>query len=757
MKFKFVLLFFFSVHILFGQQDTVHKNSMELTTDKLKVGVVLSGGGAKGLAHIGALQVIEEAGVQIDYIAGTSMGAIIGGLYAAGYSPKQLDSIFYATDFNKLIRDELPRNAKTYFERKEDEKYGLSLNFDNFKPSLPSGLSKGQNVYNFLAQLTAHVETNEFKDLPIPFFCVATNLETGAEIIMDQGSLPLAISASGAIPSVFRPIQVEEELLTDGGVVNNFPVEELKKRGANFIIGVDVQDSLYTREKLKNGLDVMTQVSNFRMINAMKNKRELVDVFIRPDIKEFSVLDFDRGEEIIKNGVFAASKQIASLQKIAKQQKHTTTYRKPIHAKDSLTVNNINISGNTLYPRSYILGKIQLNENLQTSYKDFNNGLNNLSATQNFDRIHYQIEKDEIGNTKLKLDVTESKVKRLLRFGVHYDDLYKSALLVNFTQKGLLFNNDIASIDFVLGDNFRYNFDYYIDKGKYWSIGLRSRFNRFENNVDFSFVQDVIGNTFEEFNVNKIQLLNQDFTNQIYVETLWLNQFQFGLGLEQKLLRAKTETILANTEDQEDELETVIEEFNLLSAFGYINFDTLDHGYYPTKGIRFYTDMHIYLTSILKSNTISQFSIVKGQIDYAFPIANRLSLKIGTEMGLRIGNETLAGLNFFLGGFGNRPINNFRPFYGYDFISLSGNAYIKGSFDVFYNFYKEHYLIFSGNYANVGNDLFNSTESWLTTPNFSGYALGYGLDTFIGPLDLKYSYSPEVDSFLWFISLGHRF
>ena len=352
----------------------------------------------------------------------------------------------------------------------------------------------------------------------------------------------------------------------------------------------------------------------------------------------------------------------------------------------------------------------------------------------------FQIEKDEIGNTKLKLDVTESKVKRLLRFGVHYDDLYKSALLVNFTQKGLLFNNDIASIDFVLGDNFRYNFDYYIDKGKYWSIGLRSRFNRFENNVDFSFVQDVIGNTFEEFNVNKIQLLNQDFTNQIYVETLWLNQFQFGLGLEQKLLRAKTETILANTEDQEDELETVIEEFNLLSAFGYINFDTLDHGYYPTKGIRFYTDMHIYLTSILKSNTFSQFSIVKGQIDYAFPIANRLSLKIGTEMGLRIGNETLAGLNFFLGGFGNQPINNFRPFYGYDFISLSGNAYIKGSFDVFYNFYKEHYLIFSGNYANVGNDLFNSTESWLTTPNFSGYALGYGLDTFIGPLDLKYSH-----------------
>lgn len=751
MKTKLIYILFFAVQFIYGQQD-----SLPTKDEKIKVGVVLSGGGAKGLAHIGALQIIEEAGVEIDYIAGTSMGAIIGGLYASGYSPNQLDSIFYATNFNTLIRDDLPRDAKTFFERDEDEKYALTLNFDEFKIRIPSGLSKGQNVYNFLAQLTAHVETDDFEKLNIPFFCVATNLETGAEIIIDKGSLPLAISASGAIPSVFRPILVENKILTDGGVSNNFPIEELKKRGANYIIGVDVQDSLYSRERLRSGIEVMTQVNNFNTIKAMKNKRELADIFIRPDITNYSVLDFEKGEQIIENGRISAQLHLDALHELASKQIKKERPSKVIHPTDSLIVKEIDIKGNSAYPRNYITGKLQLNVNEKTSFTDFNNGLNNLSATQNFDRIHYQLIKETDDSYRLALDVTESNEKRLLRFGAHYDDLYKSALLINYTEKSLLLNNDILSLDLILGDNFRYKFDYFIDKGKYWSIGFRSRFNRFENNVDFSFVQDVVGNQFTDFNVNKIQLLNQDFTNQLYVETLLLKDFRFGLGLEQKLLRAKTETILANQDDQEEEPETIIEEFNLLSSYGYLEFDTLDHKYYPTRGFYFYGDMHIYLTSLLDSDNISQFSIAKGEVSYVQPIANRVSLKISSEMGFRIGGESLGGLNFFLGGFGNKPINNFRPFYGYDFISLAGDSYIKGGFDLLYNFYKKHHFILSGNFANVENNLFDSGE-WLSNPDFTGYAIGYGLDTFLGPIDFKYSYSPEVNNSIFFISLGHRF
>jgi NTE family protein len=136
-----------------------------------KVGLVLSGGGAKGLAHIGVLKVIEEAGVRIDYIGGTSMGAIVGALYASGYSAKSLDSIFRATDFSNLIQDNLPRDAKTFYEKEDSERYALTLPFEKFKITFPPAISSGQNIYNELVRFLYHVkDVNEFSKMPIPFF-----------------------------------------------------------------------------------------------------------------------------------------------------------------------------------------------------------------------------------------------------------------------------------------------------------------------------------------------------------------------------------------------------------------------------------------------------------------------------------------------------------------------------------------------------------------------------------------------------------
>ena len=190
--------------------------SQEKGEQDIKVGLVLSGGGAKGLAHIGALKVIEESGVRIDYIGGTSMGAIIGALYASGYSAKQLDSIFSQTNFSTLIQDDIPRSAKTFYEKQEAEKYALVLPFDKFKVGFPTGLSKGQNVYNLLSKLTSHVSTiSDFSKLPIPFFCVATNVETGKEVILDHGYLPRAVTASGALPSLFSPVMIDDMVLID--------------------------------------------------------------------------------------------------------------------------------------------------------------------------------------------------------------------------------------------------------------------------------------------------------------------------------------------------------------------------------------------------------------------------------------------------------------------------------------------------------------------------------------------------------------
>jgi len=741
MRIKFILSIFLCVSLLTQAQK---KN------DPPKVGVVLSGGGAKGLAHIGALKVIEKSGVKIDYIAGTSMGAIIGGLYASGYTASQLDSIFNKTNFSKLIQDELPREAKTFYEREESERYAFSFPFNNFKLTFPTGILKGQNIYNLLAQLTQHVDTEDFSKLEIPFFCIATNIETGEEVVLNNGNLAQAISASGAIPTLFRPVEINTQLLSDGGIVNNYPISKLKQRNIDYIIGVDVQDSLFSRQRLNNGLEIMTQVNNFRTIKAMEDKRKLTDIYIRPDIKDYTVLSFDKGSEIINNGLIAANEQYDELYNLAKAQGLPINKKTPLQIKDSIQIKTIVIKGNKTFPRNYIRGKLKIESDEKIAYKDLNNGLNNLSATGNFSKIIYNIVKED-GINKLLLNVEENENKTYLKLAAHYDELYKSGLLVNFTHKSLLITNDIISLDLVLGDNIRYDFNYFIDKGKYWSIGLNSRFNHIEDNVDFDFVQQ--NSNIGDSNVNQISLDIDDFTNQLFLETRLLKDFRFGVGLEQKSLKASTQTI-GELIDEEVQ-ETVIENLNLFSTFGYLDYDSLDNKFFPTKGAFFNGDFHLYLDDFNTSD-FNQFSIASGRLGYVFSPIPKVSTIISSELGFRIGKNELSGLNFFLGGYGNRPINNFRPFYGYDFFSLSANSYIRGLIEVDYNFYTKNHIILSANYANIDDDIL-STGEWFTSPDFSGYAIGYGIETIFGPMEVKYSYSPEIKESNWFLSLGYKF
>ncbi|AVR44957.1 patatin [Christiangramia fulva] len=716
-----------------------------------KIGLVLSGGGAKGLAHIGVLKVLEEAGVQIDYIGGSSMGAIVGGLYAAGYSADELDSIFHATNFNILIQDDLPRSAKTFYEKEDTEKYALTLPFDNFKINLPSGLSKGQNIYNLMSRLTMHVtEVHDFDKLPIPFFCTAANVETGEEVILDSGSLAKAVSASGAIPSVFSPVRIDDKLLTDGGVANNYPVEELRKRGADIVIGVDVQDSLASRENLKSVFDILTQISNFRTISDMKDKIPLTDIYIKPDISEFSILSFDKGEEIIKAGEEAARKKMEALKAVAAIQEKEK--REEVDKISEFNISGLTLEGNNDYPRSYILGKLKLKYNQPYDFDDLSIGINNLSATGNFDKINYQlIPNEKEGDYTLAMQIEESPSKTYLRLGLHYDELYHSAALINLTRKSLLLTNDVMSLDLILGDKFRYNFDYYIDKGYYWSIGLSSRYNNFEQPVSFNLAKE--NADLENLGgLREIQVDYKDFTNRIYLQTLFKQVFSFGIGAEHKYLKITSSTIDGTGSES---INNVFENSHYYSTFGYLKYDSLDNKYFPTKGIFFNGDFHLYLFAP-ENPDFSQFSIAKGEVGVVHSFSPNFVGRLSTETGFKIGNDNINVLDFFLGGYGNNLINNFIPFYGYDFISLSGDSYIKALLELDYEIFHKNHLIASANIANVENKLY-STGNWFSWPDYSGYALGYGIDSFVGPLEVKYSYSPELKESFWFFSLGFWF
>jgi NTE family protein len=672
------------------------------------------------------------------------MGAVVGALYASGYSATQIDSIFKATDFDALMNDFIPRDAKNFYEKHNDELYAIALPFKKFKIGVPSGLSKGIYNYNLLNKLLFHVlPIRDFTQLPIPFYCVASDIETGKEYLLDKGYLPKALLASGAFPSWFSPVEIDGKLLIDGGATNNFPVEEMRKRGLDIVIGVDVQDEGKGRTDLKDAAKILVQISNFQMMEKMNDKIKLLDLYIKPDIKKYGVMTFEKGPEIVKKGEEAAIEMLPKLQQLKGQLREGKSSM--VVPTDSLRVNNI-ILNNTLqkYTRAYVIGKLKLKQNAAVSFADFTAGINRMSATQNFSAIYYQLEQKE-GLVDLQFDLEENPNNTFVKFGLHYDGLFKSGVLANYTKKKTLFKNDVLSLDLILGDNFRYNFDYYIDNGFYWSFGLKSTFNQFNRNIKIDFSD---GELLAILGINSINIDFADYTNQAYVQTLFVHKFLLGGGVEFKHLKI-TSTTLENS-------KPVFENSSFTSVFGNLKYDSLDHKYFPKKGWSFFGECQSYLFSSDYNHDFNPFSMVKSELVFAFPVTKHLTAHVQSEVGFSFGGQSSHYFDFILGGFGANRVHNFRPFYGYDFLSISGNSMIKSAVNLDYTFFKKHHFNASANFANVDDYLFNSTH-WLTKANYSGYALGYGLETLFGPIELKYTWSPELTRGFAWVSVGFTF
>ncbi len=711
--------------------------------DRPKIGLVLSGGGAKGFAHIGVLKVLEDAGLKIDFIGGTSMGAVVGGLYASGYNATQLDSIFRATNFDELLNDFIPRSSKNFYERGNDELYALVLPFNDYKIGIPEALSKGLYNFNLLNRLTRNVRhIRDFNQLPIPFLCMGTDIENGKQVVLNKGSLPLALIASAAFPSLFSPVEVDNELLVDGGVTNNYPIEEVRKLGADIIIGVDVQNDLLKRNSLNDATKILVQITNLHSIEKMKANVAKTDIYIKPDIKDFGVVSFDKGKEIIEKGeeaTFAVYERIKSLT----DEFHP--YKKPKLKleKDSLQIVDINCSELRNFTKDYVIGKLRFKPGSKISYSQLQEGINNLDATQNFSVINYSLDSNG-DKDDLNLYLKENQIKSYLKFGLHYDGLFKSAVLVNFTRKKTFFKNDVTSIDFILGDNFRYDLDYYVENGYNLSLGFKSQFNQFNRNI----TSNISSVDLLALGVNSINVDFSDWTNQVYFQSLFVQKFLVGGGLEYKYLTIKSETL--------ESVNPIIDKSNYVSVFGYMKFDSFDNKYFPSKGWHFSGDIQSFLMSSDYTKEFSPYSIFKAEFGIATTVFKNTTLKFQSEAGASIGPESVPFFNFVLGGYGFKKLNNFVHFYGYDFLSIAANSYIKSTAVLDYEFMKKNHINFSANFANLEDDLFQ-TVHWITAPKYSGYAIGYGLETVIGPIEIKHSWSPENPKGHTWFNVGFSF
>ncbi len=277
-----------------------------------RIGLVLGGGGARGAAHIGVLKVLEELRIPVDYVAGTSMGSIVGGLYATGMSPEEIETEVLAMDWDDLFNDYPSREELSFRRKRDDDFYAFKAKpgFNAGKVELPLAFIRGQKMDLALNRLTLPmVEVTAFDHLPIPFRAVATDIETGKEVVLGSGSLAKSIRASMAVPAAFDPVEIDGRLLVDGGLANNVPVSVARDMGAEVLIVVDVGSGLFSRDEIGNALAVTGQLANFLFTLNTEQQMKLLgprDVLMRPQLGDIGGGSFDRAAEAIGPGEDAA-------------------------------------------------------------------------------------------------------------------------------------------------------------------------------------------------------------------------------------------------------------------------------------------------------------------------------------------------------------------------------------------------------------------------------------------------------------------
>ena len=399
--------------------------------DRPKIGLVLSGGGARGFAHIGVLKMLDSLNFPVDYIAGTSIGGLIGALYACGYKGAEIEKIVNSADWDALLSDTPARNTIPYLQKYDDSKYQIQLSLQGITPVVPSGLIQGQKICLLISELLVKDGTvYNFNNLKIPLHCVAVDLISGNEVILQSGSLAQAMRATMSIPTIFSPVEWGDSLLIDGGLVNNFPADVVKDMGSDIIIGVDIGSRLAERKELNSLIGILNQTFVLTDYDRQIKNRSFCKMILTPDLKHYSSSDFDNEKirDIQKKG-----EEIAQIYKsdLEKMQFKYNLYKKsdsmrvhPDSVHNKFIVYGISITGNQKLKFSFIYRLLGIKPNDIYDKQLLNQRIDQLYGLGYFEKINYQIEMVTDHSIRIIITVKEKSFRKF-RIGLHYDNYYE--------------------------------------------------------------------------------------------------------------------------------------------------------------------------------------------------------------------------------------------------------------------------------------------------------------------------------------------
>ena len=758
--------------MLQAQNDTIRP-------PRLKVGVVLGGGGAKGATHIGVLKYIEEMGIPVDYVAGTSMGSIIGGFYAMGYSPDELTQLISNIDWSQYIGNKIDRPMMSEEMRQRNSTLLLQVPFSHeslFDPNpnstfisqLPSAYVNNSSLINLFNDLcVGYQEEMDFNDLPIPFACVATDMITGKEVVLRNGSVPNAMRASMAIPGVFSPVEIGDMVLVDGGLVNNFPADVLQEMGADIIIGVEVTS---TKTVTINDLKSLPQVFARLLITSTSNKREknreLCEVHIIPDISGFGMLSFtpEAIDTLVNRGYKRANDfhdQLLSIKKAVDASAGypvNKTLRAP-HAynlaKDPVLIQSITIDNVSDRDSRWLIRKGNLKVGNRYKQEDIEKAMKIFRGTGCYDEITYQVmESDTIHWNNQLSDGYDLRVKvkpaqpHLFGMGVRYDTDEGAALLLNIGLNAKKFNGWKLGFSAKLSYNPRLNLTYTYSRSSLANFNLAYDFR----NEHFRMMMND-----ENRGVN-MRYHQQKLSG--YISQFHLLDISAQAGL------SYTSTTYDLSSMEGSSMDSVVYTHNrLLTPFVTFGYDNLDDDYFAKHGIKARLTGRYHIDVTPEKN--KEFSGKYFELAYAFqsyitPGDWRFTIIP------QVYGRYISGLamyynlwNLFGGEVAGRHFEEQMPFIGLTTVEHSGENTTVLRLDLRYNFYGNHYLTAMYNrVAYLGNLAYaDATLSDVFDSDLQGAGLKYSYDSPLGPISLTAHWSNTYIGSLFgaYFSFGYTF
>ncbi len=720
-----------------------------------KIGLALSGGGAKGIAHIGVLKVLEEAGIRPDYVTGTSIGSIMGGLYAIGYSVEELEAMAKDIDWNYYFNDELKRTDLPIEERQYSERYQVKFGIEDNKVQFPKGFIQGQKIGLLLSYLTfpAHGIT-DFDKFPIPFRCVATNAETGEKVIIKNGSLAKAMRASMSLPSIFEPMEVDGKILLDGGVVQNLPVQEAFDMGAEIVIAVDITSPLYKRSELKSLIQVLEQTSSYKLAESVAVQRALADVVITPDILGFGTLDFEEVDSLLYLGVQAAKEQLPAILKLA-HPNHDPNHKhevKEISFPEMCKVCTVKMKGVDAKRRNTIANVMQMRYVKEYSIESIEQKIKQLFGGQFFRDAYYELTPGDDGY-ELTIDA-DVKSGEYLQVSMNYDSDLKAAILLNGTFRNRGLNGSKLGIDIKLSENpmLMANYQVYTTSQPNFGIQLKGILNHFPFYIynDLGELDDISSMYHYKSQLN----LFTSFKNSSVVSA--------EIGLERFAKR-------------DDIFNRKTEDLGLNQAFLGVRyvFDTYDRQTFPVEGSYLEFEGRIPLFSNIRfpdELSIDRLSNYRkfARLKYSriFKVDEKFSIKLNADTGyteFESDGDPNNFLSMFYLGRGLPEESSHVEFVGLDYMGIPVSEYwmagVKFRTEFFDNIFTSvlfNYGQYRARDYNIVND--NLVE---TIPTEIDQMLGVGLElgfvTPIGPGRLGAEYNIPNQNTNFVLHLGYRF